>query len=183
MTSDATESRTKRISARRLSPQVTWRAHTFVPRDSNPLPIASRSLSSNGSRGWTRTSICRVNSSSLFRLSYPEMWRRPEGRRLSVLVWSRRDRHTLRDRCASSRPCELSKSSALASIVLVPAAGIEPTFTASETAVLPLDDTGVSLLQWAWRESNSHRTLKRRLLDLRATSPWVAQESNLPRFG
>lgn len=75
------------------------------------------------------------------------MRRRPEGRRLSVFVWSRRDRHTLRDRCASSRPCKFSKSSALASIVLVPAAGIEPTFTASETAVLPLDDTGVKTIR------------------------------------
>ena len=67
------------------------------------------------------------------------MRRRPEGRRLSVfLVEERLSRANRTSDARRQRPCKLSKSSALASIVLVPAEGFEPPFARSELAVLAI---------------------------------------------
>ena len=103
---------------------------------------------------------------------------RLSGSRLPPLQ-SRRDRHHEPDGLRPSRPFEFSKSKALASHVLVPAAGVEPTFTVSETGVLPLDEAGMasraqSRTEWCRSESNRARSLKGRLLRLGATAPFLS---------
>lgn len=109
------------------------------------------------------------------------MRRRPSGRRLSVfLVEERPARGTAVD-ARRHVLSAMSKSSALAGIVLDPAAGVEPALTRSERVVLPLDEAGVSFCRGCGGNRTRQRPSKSRLLDPQATHPFVGRLGVGPR--